>query len=305
VRPAWILLCAAGCRLGFTENTPPDAAAGLITPTALSVEWSTPHSVMWRFDWSGDETMLDHFELVIGASEDEVRFRDGLVVGPALRPELGFSNLPDAGSRVLHALAPATPGSTQWCQLVAYDKLGGATGSQLVKTLVPGVPSRQIVLYDDALLPGTYPFPDVMTETTDMPHRGQRALRFDSPCVNGECYENLRVQGYTAPLAAVASSVSSAYLELWIAPTGAPSYWSEARICLTDCGQPGLRSYSWITLRADAGYQRLEVPLRVMTDINDVPVTAADMMQPLFEWTIGGTWPLGATVHIDDVSIYY
>jgi len=305
----WLVGLAAGCgRFGFDErdvDAGVDGPPGVIAPAQLSIEWATPDRTMWQWDWSGDPAMLDHFELVTGPTEEAVRFRGAAATihGPAQRPELGFPTLPGSNGtdRVVHTPIESLPGATVFARLVAFDRSGGESATEIVTFTSPPVPPHTILLFDDQFATGAYALPPELIASGS-------GLAFSQTCPGGVCFENLRVQGYAVDLTDIVTqnAFATAYLEMLVSTEITPSYWSQIRMCLQDCEGANRYKYDWITVAADAGYMRIEVPLRVLTnEPTGVALDMAELTKPLFEWGIGGSWANGSTTRVDEVRIRY
>jgi hypothetical protein len=300
----------AACRLGFEDAGVDARADGVTAVSNLRPEWVTAYSIMWRWEWTGDETAFERFELVVGPSQAAVETRTSgtRVLGPADRPELDHARLPDTGDMnpVERTLADELePDTDVWAVLVAVDTAGGSRTTAPAMVHTPPAPTAEIVLYADDHPPGSYPIPGELVESTVGPYAGARTNRYDGVCPGGDCFENLRRQDLGIATGALpASAFDRAFVEVWVANGSAtPSYWSDVRLYVGGCGPlEQLYGFAPITLRNDDVYHPLQVALSALASPAG-PLTHATFATGVCGWWVGGRWSLGDPVRIDEVRI--
>ena len=290
----------------------PDAGPGSIVVDLLQAEWTTAHTIRWRWEMSGSEADFERMELVVATSAADVTSRTGSarVIDASENPELGVFTLPFTGGAdpsVVTISFEHTASTRYFAQLVAYDAGGRASPTPIAEGTTTAEPTREVVIFSEAATAG-YSIPTELTRTSANPFQGSFAYDYVRVCdpPAAACYENLRRQGIAVDASAVdAARFDEAYLE-WAVRVDSDnlhSYYSAVRVMLGAAGASQLFQFEHITIRAGRTYRVYEFPLR---RLGSTPMTAADLAgRPLFEFGFGGSWPSGAVVSFDEVRIRY
>ncbi len=285
------------------------ARMGAIAVGELSAAWATPEQVRWQWRAEGPPDALRAFELTTCARERDVI--DGTAPGCRVfthrdNPELGHFLLPRTGG-VEPVVATTTDGHPPerevFARLCAIDTAGLRSCSETAGVLTAVAPIDAITIFDEER-PRGFPLPDELQLAEDAPFRGARHLQFISRCASEDCYANLRWQGLDVGLDRLGpgSVATTAYLELAVAVDGgSTSWWSQLRLWYGDVPIDDVVHFAPFALRRDGRYRVLQVPLRVFAGRGGAAVDTA--MTRLHEFGLGGWWPAGAVVRIDEVRI--
>lgn len=314
-RPGRLALAMAGASaalgLGALAWWPAHEAAAsdaAVQVAELEAEWATPNAVRWRWHAEGRADALRDYQLVTGPSEADVlaaseRCR---VFTRADNPELGHFLLPRTGGEdpVLATITDEhAPDTLVFAQLVAIDTAGRRATSNVASVHTAAKPVAEIVVFDDER-PHGFPMP-ALALSTARPFAGTHHLQFVSECTPPECFANLRWQDLRVPLVGLTAGdyATTAYLELAVAVDGAAtSWWSQLRVWYDGRSLERVGHFNSFALRTDGEYRVLQVPLRAF---RFAPGTdgATELGHGLFELGLGGWWPPGALVRIDEVRI--
>jgi predicted Ser/Thr protein kinase len=282
---------------------------GAIAVGELRAAWATPEHVRWQWRAEGSPDALRAFELTTCPRERDVI--DG--TGPGCRvfthrdnPELGHFLLPRTGG-VEPVVATTTDGHPPerevFARLCAIDTAGLRSCTDPAGVLTAVAPVDAITVFDEER-PRGFPLPAELELAEDAPFNGARHLQFTSRCATEDCYANLRWQGLDVALDRLGpgSVATTAYLELAVAVDGgSTSWWSQLRLWYGDVPIDDVVHFAPFALRRDGRYRVLQVPLRVFAGRGGAVVDTS--MTRLHEFGLGGWWPAGAVVRIDDVRI--
>jgi hypothetical protein len=275
----------------------------------LRALWSTPNAVRWAWTADGRADELRDYELVIGPTEADVIAQSDRtrVFDRSENPELGHFLLPRTGgadpvqATITDGHAPDEP---VFARLVAIDTAGRRHESNVasIHTAPPAV--AEIVVFDDEL-PSGAPMPDRIALSSAHPFAGPHHLQFESRCTAPECFANLRWQGLDVALDRLTPGdwKTTAYLELAVAIDGdATSWWSQLRIWCDETSLDHVGHFNSFALRSDGEYRVLQVPLRAFA-FSPALDPADQIRHGLFEVGVGGWWPPGAIVRIDEIRV--
>ncbi|MBL8948368.1 MAG: hypothetical protein JNK45_34655, partial [Myxococcales bacterium] len=290
----------------FAATPSPDPA---IAVSELRAAWATPEQVRWQWRADGPPDALRAFELTTCPRERDLI--DGTAPGCRVfthldNPELGHFLLPRTGG-VEPVIATTTDGHPPerevFARLCAIDTAGLRSCSEPAGILTAVAPVHAITVFDEER-PRGFPLPAELELADDAPFSGARHLQFTSACAGGDCYANLRWQGLDLALDPLGpgSVATTAFLELAVAVDGgSTSWWSQLRLWYGDVPIEDVVHFAPFALRRDGHYRVLQVPLRVFVGRGGAAVDTA--MIRLHEFGIGGWWPMGAVVRIDDVRV--
>ncbi|MBX7083787.1 MAG: serine/threonine protein kinase [Nannocystaceae bacterium] len=274
----------------------------------LWAQWSTPNAIRWAWSAEGEADALRDYELVVGPSEDDVRVRSDRcrVFTRADNPELGHFLLPRTGGAdpVRATITDGhVPEQVVFAQLWAIDTAGRRHGSNVasIHTAAPAV--AQVVIFADQR-PHGFSIPALEVVDT-RPFAGTHHLQFVSRCEPPACFANLRWQDLDVDLSRVTPGdfATTAFLELAVAVDGdATSWWSQLRLWYDAEHIDRVGHFASFALRHDGEYRLLQVPLRAF-EFRDGVEPAAQLRHGLFELGLGGWWPPGATVRIDEIRV--
>jgi hypothetical protein len=308
-----------------TQAVAPDAAPA-VRVTNLRVAWTTANSIGWEWDVSdAPPDQLAAYELVIGSSEHDVVQRKGSIViwDAAKNPELGHYLLPRTrtAERVRGTITGGhAPGMDYWAQLIAQDHQARRAHSAVVR-------ARTSYAIDEAPLVPPHADPRLralaawMTLRPD-PVDGAGGLEAVACCRRSpdggppacdegpSCYENLRLLNPPARLARISEGTfeTTAFLEFAVThDSKIPSTWSEVWLGI---GSPdparGFYRYRSLVFPANARPRLVQIPLRVLRNERDEPLTFATLREADFvidQFNVGGLWTPGARVLVDDIRI--
>ena len=289
---------------------PADEVPPRIEVHELAAAWTTPNQVRWAWKPEGDPDDLAEYVLLTGPTETSVQGDDDSAtrwtsrelpeLGRFLRPRTGNPEPVSAVTTYAHA-----PDTMIYARLIAIDTQGRRFRSGIARSRTAPAPAGAIVLFEDDP-PGGYSLPDDFALASTAPRSGERHFRYTARCPEPPCWANLRRKNLAHSLEAVAPGVFSttAHIELSIAVDGTgPAWWSALRLWLGDGNDESLIAYfDGFAVTSDGHYHTLQVPLRAF-HLDGRPLTHDRLAAGLHEWGVGGSWPDGATVRIDDVAI--
>lgn len=300
-----------------------DATEPRVILRDFSPQWVTPSSIRWSWMPIGELDTLLRYEVRLAEDRDAL-LRGGAgvrVVGPDHNPELAYATLPNtkAGDLVVATTTDGlSPGTEYHAQLWAIDSRGTTGRSEIVAARTPVPPNRALPLYADGggIGPG-WPsvHPECLEEASANPHGGDAHFRYRAACeadgtaschprapgTTTGCWENLVWSDGELELGKFTPGMfRSAYFEVAIAlDDSLPSFWSEVRLRTPS----GRWTVSALTLRADGGYHRYQIPLPAFTD-QGRPLALEDMSS-VGGFEIGGSWTAGGTVRVDEAILRY
>ena len=297
-------LLDVGC---VADLCPADGALGpaAITVSALRVAWTTPNTIRWEWDTSGEPVDLDHFELTITDTVTGSR----QVIGPSENPALSAFLRPQTGgpdpvgeliSRELLA------DRTYRGQVIAVDTAGRRSLSSEVVAETIAEPTRAIELYTELTTPG-YSLPSELVAQTNAPFSGSEHLQYDVPaCGEATCFEHLRRQDLDVDLSGIdaTSFATTAFFEVAVRlDASVPTYYAESRLWFGPSSDPDpLAHVVAFTIVGDATYRIYQFPLRAYRHSGQA-LTHAEIQRGLFEAGVGGFWQAGQTVRVDAMRI--
>ena len=294
-----------------------------IKPGELFAEWSTAHSIRWRWTLGSDDTVdrLAGYTLVVGSSESDVLGQVGVQhwagsvaegASDALRvnPELGRYHLMRTGD-----LEPVNAtitdqldiNSPYFARLIATDTTGNRWATNVAQGRTTFGPQNEgTVLFSEGEAFFDIQLPSDFVRATGEASLGEHHYEWRN--ASNKNFENLRLQGPgVSGIDAEmddADFVTIAYFEVSVRVAAEePSDWSEVWLRFND-GQVYAR-FSPLTFRNDDAYRTIEIPLRAMSDDQngDRPLRAADLALTLDEVSVGGTWSDGAVVRLDEYHL--
>jgi hypothetical protein len=317
MRGGVIALLLAGCELNpaFDPSIPAGSASGFdpegaaVRVTNLRATWSTPNGIRWDWDAEGEPDALLAFELVVGATEQDVLERSAATRTwtDAENPELGRFVLPHGLAEipvVFTVTDELEPDTIHHAQLVATDTAGRQAMSNVAAGRTTLSPVGEIVIMSDVDTAGDS-LPSTFVLGTDRPFAGSSAYSYESVCGGMECYENLRRQGLMLDLSPVSEGAyaTTAYFEVALAvENGSTSWWSDLWTWYDGTSTDRIGRYNGWTARADGNYRVLQVPLRAF-EIDGEPVPYEELAHGLYGFNVGGYWSDGAVVRVDELRI--
>ncbi|HWB74575.1 MAG TPA: hypothetical protein VG755_06460, partial [Nannocystaceae bacterium] len=304
------VIAAAGVAIVATRDPPHqhvDADAA-VQVAELRAAWATPNTVRWSWDAEGRADDLRDYELVVGPSEADVlatshRCR---VFTRVDNPELGHFLLPRTGGEdpVRATITDGhAPDAAVFARLWAIDTSGRRHASNVASIHTAAAPIAEVVVFADER-PHGFAIPE-LTVSDARPFAGTHHLQFVSHCETPHCFANLRWQDLRVPLQGMTPGdwATTAYLELAVAVDGdATSWWSQLRVWFDGRSLDDVGHFNSFALRSDGEYRVLQVPLRAFT-FRDGLAPAQQLEHDLFELGLGGWWPPGAIVRIDEVRV--
>jgi hypothetical protein len=286
-----------------------------VTPSSFRVGWTTPNTIRWEWDPDPDALVdeFQHYELCLSTADPQGMEPGSTKVWTAEdNAELGGFGLPQTGGALDPVRATVTDDledkTPYWGQLRAVDVAGCAWASQVVaaRTELDPKPENLIPLFQDQLLGTTDPVSMHVEEDASLAHGGSAYLAYDPDCNDPSpacaCCENLKVVDMQVPIDRIGFDVGkTAFWEIAISASE-PSYWSTVYV------EVGLEQF-WrfepytISPGRDGGYRVIQIPLRALKTDNGAALAEADLVSPLSQFVVSGTWSLGGRVRIDEVRI--
>jgi hypothetical protein len=301
------------CTDGFVCNVASDRCC---TP-AVSVEdfhgaWSTPGAILWQ--WTPierDRARLDSYELRLA---DTVEGLDAaaMIFGDTTNPELrGFVREGTGGAEdvVVSTMTPGlAPNHRYFARLTAF----GANGCHFVSEAVSFTTSAEAATGNEVVLfeTGGEPFePAPGGMFVRAGDAGDQRLEYRVPaCGNARCSENLKLNGSVvlstgggpAPGITEGGLATTAYLELSLEVSKGPhSFFSRVWLQFESGAIYQLEPFTLLTDGMPHVYQ---VPLRVLRSAERA-LAHSDLTTPMTQFNVGGQWPAGGLVVVDDVRI--
>ncbi len=102
--------------------------------------------------------------------------------------------------------------------------------------------------------------------------------------------------------------MTTAFYEVAVACSGAPSFYSHVRLMFGGDGDPSTLGVNtgW-SIRCNGQYRVIQIPLRELyTDLDGpipLPLLHAEAQRNLHEFTVGGAWTDASWVRLDEVRI--
>ncbi len=117
------------------------------------------------------------------------------------------------------------------------------------------------------------------------------------------CWENLRIEALDYPLTLDEGQFQLAFLELYVAiESDAHGYWAQLGISTPASSGQDFFLVGALTLAANVGYRRYQVPLRVLS--GETGVLSKDVVnRGIRSFRVGTGWHDGATVRFDGAAI--
>jgi hypothetical protein len=307
---------------GAAPQSTGEPPVGAFEVLAFSADWSTPNAIHWTWQVEGDEADFHAWEVHIATSAEALDSgTDVAIVDGDQNPELDrfflrntLMDEPVVGT----ITADLEPEVEYFARLHVLDTAGGRSTSPNVAVKATGAaPIGGVPIFrDDSPSPG-YALPDCYVRSDVAPHTGTHHYELQHACTSDgaptctpdaaepsvECWENLRLQDMSVDLGPgfAASEFNDAYLEVWVAvdasgaPSGAPGHGWWSAIRLRAAGE--VWPYAPVTIRADATYRRLQVPLgRLGLD----HATLAGIVQGV---DVGSEWAHGSVIRVDEAWI--
>ncbi len=316
-----LLLAASSCgRVGFSalDEQPADASIDIarcfsepggsssLTLDAFALEFATPNTLRFRWESTDPVGEFSEYEVLLmpaDASECDVQRVD-----QRTNPGLGHFRGPDVDHLlVATSIGSLAPNTRYVAQLLIHDESGASRASELRTVQTSRQPQREFVLFSEGAATG-YSIPDTLTIATGDAFSGSEYLEFVSDCLGG-CFENLRRQDIGISLSTMTpEDFSQAYYEFAIASSGTEhSYWSQVRLSFDqEDGSRELFIYAPMVLAARETYTVHQIPLRAFSkDAQATQLNYDFASRGVYEFTVGGNWPLGDTVRLDELRILW
>jgi len=305
---------------GRPDAGPPE---GRIRVRDLRADWQTPNSIHWSWSTEGMEDLEDDFDtlvLVIAESEEDLASETGTArrIDEEERPSLGlWTRLRTCGDndRVLSVYTDRhTPDTRYFAQLIAIDRRGHRSRSNVAPATTTPAPIGEVVLFSDAR-PRGYPLPGEIVLSSEAPYRTTNHLLYEHascpppspecPQPPGFCYENIRWQDMRAGALPISGgSFGLAYLEMAVAfEAGEASTWSNIGLHLREGTSFEVWKIEPFVLRAGTTYDLIQVPLHALTR-SDMSLEFEHLStRELDGFRVGGFLSAGARVRVDEVAI--
>lgn len=331
--------CADGYVCDTASNTcvaagdapPGDAGAGPDAPSqprilvsGLKATWTTANAIRWDFVAEGDPTDFAKYEVVTGPSDAAVRTRAAgvRVWGPDDNPELGAfagRNQVPAGQKI--GLWTVTDehgeGATVFAQVVATDKSGATSASNVASAKTPKTSGKHII-FSEADIAGTS-IPTSFARSQDRPYKPRYCYAVDAlRCPGGDatCFLGVEKSKIDDPLTDLPDAAfGGAFLEIAVAGKAAvPGYYSTVGLaigsdaCATNAPNTCRWRYTGWTFRAGDQYRLLQVPLSQLRRVsNNATALTVDELKAkqsnLYGFFVQGTWTDKAAVRVDEISV--
>ncbi len=271
----------------------------------FEVEYATPNTL--RLRWESTDPMDEFSQYEVHLMDSEQAECQVQRFDSSSNPGLGYFRSPTVGHQITStSIGQLAPQTTYVVQLIVRDRNGGELSSALVSAQTAPPPSGQVVLFSEDDTAG-YSIPSDLTYASGPAYAGSQYYEFLSPCEGNACFENLRRQAIDVSLASMTEEdFGRAYYEFALASSGAEhSYWSQARLMFQQAdGSRELFVYAPFVLKAGDNYHLYQIPLQAFGQEGlSVPLTYESAKLAVYEFTVGGSWPLGETVRLDELRI--
>lgn len=295
---------------GGTGGMGGSVTPGVIVVANLRADWTTPNTILWRWDPSEDNSpdQLNAYEMVVGESEGDVAGRTGTarIFTVDENPELGRYLLPNTGAGDVVAKTITDghdPDTNYFAQLTAIDTASNTTTSNVAQGRTTLAASAEIVLFSEDPI-GGFPLPSTFVRTAGCGYQSDQCLQWvnDACDTTEECWENLRRQGLNIDANAISqgSFSTTAFIELAVANGSSfPGFWSETWMSV---GGAFFAFNAW-TIRSGGEYRVYQFPLRILTD-GGVALDRDTLVAGGIEgFRVGTSWEGAATIRVDEVRI--
>tara|TARA_R110002096_G_scaffold171490_4_gene344506 strand:+ start:137544 stop:138476 length:933 start_codon:yes stop_codon:yes gene_type:complete len=294
------------------EDARPDVArcfsepggASSITLDAFGLEFPTPNTLRLEWETSDPAGAFESYEILL--IEAEQQNCDVQRFDATTNPGLAYFQGPVTDYKIRAAsIGPLDSDTDYVAQLLAHDRNGGLTASALLTVRTSLDATEEVTLFSEQDTAG-YSIPSEMSYESGQAFAGSQYYEYTSLCVDS-CFENLRRQDIGVSLADMSEAeFATAYYEFALASSGTEhSIWSQGRLSFVQSdGSQELFVYAPFALRADGEYAVYQIPLRAFGQEGlTVPLTYEVAKRSVYEFTVGGLWPLGATVRLDELRI--
>lgn len=271
---------------------------------AFGLEFSTPNTLRLEWETSDPAGVFLNYEILLLEAEqsdcDVRRFN------PTTNPALAYFRGPVTDHKIsATSIGPLVSDTEYVAQLLAHDRNGELIASELLEVRTSLDPTEEVILFSEEETAG-YSIPSEMLYQSGQAFAGSQYYEYISACVDS-CFENLRRQDIGVSLAEMSEAeFASAYYEFALASSGAEhSIWSQGRLSFVQSdGSHELFVYAPFALRADGEYSVYQIPLSAFgQDELTVPLTYEIAKRSVYEFTVGGTWPAGETIRLDELRI--
>ncbi|MEC7525057.1 MAG: hypothetical protein VYE22_34565 [Myxococcota bacterium] len=306
-----------------TEDAGPGDAGppeGRIQVHDLHAEWRTPNSIQWSWSVVGDPAEFGELILVVAENEDDLASETGTarVIDGSERPSLRLWNRRrtcGGDDQILSVYTDRhTPSTRYVAQLIAIDNRGHRSRSNVAPVTTTPAPIGAVVLFSDER-PRGYPLPGEITVSSEAPYRTANHLLYahdscpppspECPQPPGFCYQNVRWQDMRAGALPISGgSFELAYLEMAVAiDAPEPSYWSSIGLHLREGTSFEVWKIEPFVLRTGTTYDLIQVPLHALTRSDMGLDFARASTLELDGFRVGGSFPVGTRVRVDEVAI--
>jgi hypothetical protein len=316
---AGVVVVDAAGGVDAADVTAPDAA-GRIVVYGLRPTWQTGNGIRWDWQVLGDGAQFDRYEVVTGPSAEDVRARSAAtkVFDATMNPELGafagrVATPPPPPFSLWTVTDGHNHGQTVFAQVIAYDKAGGVTVTEIPSAITTR-PRRALVLYDDGIPDGGTLAPAGTKTSTDAPFEGTQCLEHTIDCKGApSCDVTVGVTGMVGKLANAIdlTDFDRAYVELAVRGPRLPGTFSDLVLALNGegCGAPCRMRFSGLPSGPQPTEWRLvQIPLRVLkrNDGAGANLNYAELSNRNFRvqaFLVQGTWPDGSALALDQSRI--
>ncbi len=271
-------------------------------------ELITPRSITWRWDAGALGDDVNGYVVWYGSNPHDVVTRGGSADSWNVEDDanLGWRYSPYGAGLVerttVTGLLPDTTYYVQlWAWFVGSDAQVVAEGT--ATTATEG--QERIAIFDDTEPPGAWRIDFEDPSTATQAYTGASALWLAAQGV----WINGRLGGMSIDLSALTDDAwQRAYLEFYVRmqasdATSAPMPYAEVRLDnATTSFVYGLPNY--VTLPNRTAWHRVQLPLVAFKD-EDTALSPASFGDTLTTFSLGGAWPEGFTLFVDDIAVVY
>ena len=303
------------------------AAPGVVGLSALRGDWVTANQA--RISWNATQLEeLFAYEVDVAASQEALLAGDLLrTVTSADNPELARSwllNAESADSVLATTLWGLDPDTSYRVRVVAEDSSGNVSCTENIGVRTHPDPVRAIRMANESdegvgTLPACVTFESDASGAASGEHFWQWVAACERESDGGSrpvcappaepapaCWENVRVNSLDLAIDLSEGEFQRGFLELYLSISGTDhGYWGEVGLSTPSRTDPSAYAH-WtlgqITLAAEVGYRRYQLPLAVLHNPGGT-LDAGELNLGLRAFRVGTLWQTGAIVRIDDAVV--
>ncbi len=266
--------------------------------------WATPNTIRLGWSWLTEDPSIETLEVVVGASEADVRARRDVTV--FTRDEVAeFAMFSGPNRQSEASIWGLDPDTTYVVQMGAIHESGCRSSAPVFTASTGAALPNEHVIFSEEPTDG-YSIPSDFAYSSRNPAAGEYHYEWSVDC-DGEasCFEILRRQGLSDTVTIPAGAFDDAIVEFMALHEGTTygEFW-HVRMFVGSSENRKLWTVEYVPVLGPTAVWRLhQIPLRFFEDA-ETTMTAADISgEPIYEFGMGAVWDAGTYGNWDEVRI--